>query len=180
MFYGNYLLQVASIAVFAQAGMPDQFAIPDAMQVARIIATLGRAEHGNWNVVASARVCRGVERLAKVADKMNQKLEGLAAGREGLFRVTQDPGKLIDLGHDAVVFGAVFWFVPGRIRGNIDVVPGSGFRPRAADVVRPGGDGRQIVVAQKLSQLLQRGLVEVVPRIIGNDAVAFVSPGPRL
>src|SRR5260370_37456886 len=59
-------------------------------------------------------------------------------------------------------------------------MPWSGFRPRAADVVRPGGDGRQIVIAQKLSQLLHRGLVQVVPRNVCDDSVTFVSPRPCL
>ena len=113
MFSGNHLLQVAGIAVFPQAGMPDQFAIPDAMQITRVVATLSRAKDGNGNVIASARVCHGVEGLGNIADKMDQKLERLAPSREGLLRVTQDSGKLIDLRHHAVVFRAVFWFVPG-------------------------------------------------------------------
>ena len=59
-------------------------------------------------------------------------------------------------------------------------MPGSSFRPRAADVVRPGGNGCQIVVAQKLPQLLYGGLVQVLPGDIGNDPVTFVSPRQRL
>src|SRR5450631_3667840 len=108
MIGGNHLLQAARITMFAQAGVPDQFAIPDAMQITPIVAALSRAKDGYWNVIASACVCHGVERLAKIADKMDQKLERLAPSRERLLRITQDPGKSINLGHHAFVFRAVF------------------------------------------------------------------------
>src|ERR1700733_6557416 len=110
---GNRLLQVARITMFAQAGVPDQFAIPDAMKVTRIVATLSRAKDGDGNVIASARVCHGVDQLAKIADKMDQKPERLAPSRERLLRITQDPGKPIDLRDHAVVIRAILRFVPG-------------------------------------------------------------------
>ncbi len=94
------------------SGMPDQLGIPYAMQVARIVSTLRRAENCDRNVVSSTRVRHGVERLAQVADKMNQELERLTPGRKGLRRIAQDLGKLIDLRHHAVIVRAVFRLVP--------------------------------------------------------------------
>src|ERR1700761_7945787 len=59
-------------------------------------------------------------------------------------------------------------------------MPGSGLRARTADVVRPGRDGCQIVVAQKLPQFFRCGIVQVVPGNVGNDPVTFISPRPCL
>ena len=55
-------------------------------------------------------------------------------------------------------------------------MPRTGFRMSAADVVRPGGDGRQIVIAQKRPQVFKRGVVEVIPGNVGNDSVTLASP----
>ena len=48
-------------------------------------------------------------------------------------------------------------------------MPGTSLRPPAANIVRPGGDGRQVVVPQELPQRFQRGSVQVVPGDIGDD-----------
>ena len=65
------------------------------------------------DVIPAPGLVNGVEWLVNVTDKMDQKLERLAPSRERLLRVTQDPGKLIDLCHHAVVFRAVFRFISG-------------------------------------------------------------------
>jgi hypothetical protein len=54
------------------------------------------------------RVRNGVERLAQVADKMNEKLERFTPGSKGLIRITKDPGKLLDLAHHAFIVRAIF------------------------------------------------------------------------
>ena len=55
-------------------------------------------------------------------------------------------------------------------------MPGAGLRAAAPDVVRPGGNGRQIVVAQEWPQPRTRGFVDVVPGDVGDDSVAPASP----
>src|SRR5271156_2159664 len=119
------------------------------MQVATVFAALGGSEYGNGNVVASACVGHGVHRLAEVPDKVNQKLERLASRRKRLLGVAQNPGKPADLRHHTVVARAVLRPVSRGRRGNIDVVPRACLGTAVADIVRPGGEGSQVVVAQE-------------------------------
>src|SRR5271154_4226345 len=112
MVRGDHFLQLAGIAVFAHAGMPDQLAIPNGMQITGVVATLGGPEYSHRNVVSSASIAHRVKRLAQVAYKMNQVFERFAAGCEGLRWITQDTGKSVDLRHHAIVVGAVLGLVP--------------------------------------------------------------------
>ena len=77
----NHLLQIARIAVLAYAAVADQLAIPNVMQITGVVTALGRAKKSNRDVVSSTRVAHGVEWLAKIAYKMNQKLERFAPSR---------------------------------------------------------------------------------------------------
>ena len=95
MVRGDHILQLAGIAVFAHAGVPNQLGIPHGMQITRVVATLSGSEHRNRNIVSSARIAHGVKRLAQVAYKMNQVFERFTASREGLRWIAQDMGNLL-------------------------------------------------------------------------------------
>ena len=72
---------------------------------------MGGAKKGDRDVVSSTRIAHGMEWLAKIAYKMNQKLERFTPSCKGLLRIAQDPGKFIDLRHHAIVVRAVFRLV---------------------------------------------------------------------
>jgi hypothetical protein len=82
------------------------------MQIAWVVATLGGTKSRNGNVVSAARIRHRVKGLAKVADKVNQKLQGFAPRRKRLPRIAQDSGKLIDPGHHAIIVRAVLRLIP--------------------------------------------------------------------
>src|ERR1700677_2459200 len=107
MVGGDQLLQLAGIAMFAHASVPDQLAIPHGMQITGVVATLGGSEYRHWNIVSSARIAHGMKRLAQVAYKVNYVLKRFTTGREGLRWIAQDMGKLGDLRHHAIVVRAV-------------------------------------------------------------------------
>src|SRR5271170_4087266 len=107
MVRSDHFLQLAGIAVFPHAGVPDQLAIPHGMQITRVVATLSGPEYRHRNVVSSASIAHGVKRLAQIAYKMNQVFERFAAGGEGLRWIAQDTGKPVDLPHHAIVVRAV-------------------------------------------------------------------------
>jgi len=133
-----------------------------------------------------------MQRLMNVGNEVHEELERLVAlGRAGVM-IGENLLKDFDSIYYAIVVilagrgkagirpiaVALFRETVGVPR-DVDEVPAGGFRALIADFVGPGGDCRQVVVAQQFSNLPQRAVCEALAREVRDHAVTLRPPSKR-
>src|SRR5579864_1011965 len=139
------------------------------MQIAVIVAALGRAEDRELDVIAAASFINRMQWLLKIAHKVDEPLKRLKPVSAGSFFVAQNSLKHLNPVNHAVVVVSqcVLMFVlgaeavalfrkAGSVLRDIDKVPVIAFVALLSDRIGPACDGSQRICAQKKPQVLFR------------------------
>jgi hypothetical protein len=136
-------------------------------------------------IAALVGVVVRMHRLVDVADEVDEELERVAARRQRLAAVGEDPALRLDRADHAFAIGAVaLGEVAAGAWRRVDVVPARGGlearRIAVAQGVGPGGDagqGRRGFAGQQHGDLGAGGGVQVALRQFADQAVAERAPG---
>src|SRR5258708_15283241 len=78
----NPFFEIGDVVFLCAASVLDQTNVPCGMEIAQTVSALRRAEFGNVNVVAAARLANRMQGLMKIGHTMNQELKRFyAVGR---------------------------------------------------------------------------------------------------
>src|SRR6476661_5665548 len=137
------------------------------MQIAIVVAALGRAKDCELDVIAASGFINGMQRLMQITHKVDEPLERLKPVCPGGFFVAQSLLKHLNPVHHAVVMVSqrVLMFVlrteavalfgkTGSVFRNVDKVPVVAFVTFFSYGIRPACDRSQRVRAEKKLEVL--------------------------
>src|SRR5215471_19197863 len=181
---------MAEVVFFGQAGVLDQAVIPSAVKIAWIVSTTIGTENADLEVIAAAAFLHGMHRLVKIAYEVHKEFESLHAVLFGRIFIAKQGAKQINPVDHAVVMIirgigvlvlraiTIARFVEsGRVLGDIDKMPAVALITISADLVGPGRNGRQVIVAKELADVLLRHRSQPGIGEGGDNGVSFRAPG---
>src|SRR5579859_2599994 len=140
------------------------------MEIAIVVATLGRAENRELDVIAAARFINRMQRLMKITHKMDEPLKRFQPVGPGSFFIAKNFLKHLNPIHHAVVMvsRSILMFIlraetvalfreTSSIFWNIDKVPIVAFVALFSDGIGPACNGSQRVSAEKKLEILFGG-----------------------
>src|SRR5262249_9609695 len=193
MLLCDQLVQAADVIFRRKSGVLEQEAVQGQMEIAIVVAALGRAEGRQLDIVAATGFFHRMQRLMQVADKVHKPLERLQTALTRGVAVTKNLLENLDAIDYAVVVVRVGVLVlvlrteavtrlgeARRVLRDINIVPARALVAVFSHLVSPGGDGSQSVISQKKLQVGAGGGSQARLREIGNDGVPFRPPGRKL
>ena len=144
--------------------------VPQPMQIAGPSAAPGLAECGDMNVVSTSALSDGMQRLVQVRNKVHQELQCLNSFRPWRPAVAENGLVNFNSIHHAVVMiGQGGWVRCIRVKAiaclqesvgipwYVHKVPAGSFLALRAYLIRPVGNGREILVSQQVFDLAPCG-----------------------